>query len=268
MLSSIALVSARPPPLPSLTALSLPSKVRIALANRTQANISIVDNNVIAQLSNNKTMILVSGMNSIPKYARDIWGYDFNFDGYKDLAITTSIDSFTNDQKYTIFTWKNSLKSFAPIGFHQELSNIEVLPASREVRSSYQSGHFWTEDTYKFIAKKPYLFSKSELITTNVWHTIIYNPQGSSIRSLVSTDGRVSNPPHPVLLTVSTSIAPIYSAPIPSSILPIQLSRGDIVTVLDFKRTSGQLNWVSIQSTNHQQKVVKGWVLLSNFLHS
>lgn len=235
--------------------------IPLTLADNTSALISISQNQVVAQLANGKIHILINNINSIPEYARDIWTEDFNFDGFKDIAITTSIDAFSHDQTYTVFSWENGLKQFIPISFKASLSNIEVLPRRREIRSSYQAGDFWTEDSYRFNNKIPYLYSKSELIINNVWHTTIYNPQGQPIRSLVSNDGRTDRPPQPVLLTVSSDSTPLYSQPIPSSILSQQLSRGDRVTILDFKRGLGRLNWVNVRS-----RQLHGWILLSNLL--
>ncbi len=243
------------------TSLAPGSAIPLTLTDNTSALISISKNQVVAQLSNGKVHTLINNINSIPEYARDIWIEDFNFDGFKDIAITTSIDAFSHDQAYTVFSWENGLKQFITIPFKASLSNIELLSRRREIRSSYQSGDFWTEDSYRFINKTPYLYSKSELIINNVWHITIYNPQGQPVRSLVSRDGRTDRPPQPVLLTVSSNGAPLYRQPVPSSILPHQLNRGDRVTILDFKRGVGRLNWVNVRS-----RQLHGWILLSNLL--
>lgn len=240
-----------------------PHGVSINLPNKTQAQLSFVQNNVIAQLSNGKKLVLVNNISRIPEYARDIWAEDFNFDGIRDVAITTNLDPHTHDQIYSVFIWENGLKQFVPLNFRGGLSNIEVLANRREVRSSYQSGDYWTEDTHRFNQKQPFLYSKSQLIINNIWHTTIYSPQGSPIRSLVSNDGRVDHPPKPVLLTVSSNTAALYRHPQPTSMLPNQLNRGDRVTVLDFKQGSGRLNWVNVRAQKNNQ-LVQGWVLLSN----
>ena len=252
---------------PCFSAIAHNNGIPLRLSDNTQALITILHNNVVAQLSNGVTLTLINDINKVPEYARDIWVEDFNFDGFKDIAVTTSIDAFSNDQIYTVFTWEKGLKQFIPIQFKSSLSNLEVLPRKREVRSSYQSGDFWTEDSYRFNNYIPYLYSKSELIINNVWHTTIYSIQGQPIRSLVSSDGRTDRPPQPVLLTVSSQVAPLYKSPVPSSLLPQQLNQGDTVTVLDFKRGIGRLNWVNIRS-NHNNHILQGWILLSNLLHS
>ena len=258
VLFSISLFFIHPAFAASLTS---STAIPLTLADKTSALITLSQNQIVAKLSNGKILVLMNGVNRIPEYARDIWIEDFNFDGFNDIAITTSIDAYSSDQNYTVYSWENGLKQFIPMNFRASLSNIEVLPRKQQIRSSYQSGDFWTEDSYRFNNKVPYLYSKSALILNNVWHTTIYNPQGHQIRSLVSSDGRTDSPPQPVLLTVNSTSAPLYSHPLPSSILAKQLRKGDKVTILDFKRGMGHLNWVNIRS-----KQLHGWILLSNLL--
>lgn len=220
---------------------------------------------LVARLSNNKQIVLANHTHTIPAYARDIWIADFNYDGKQDIAFTSGFDSSSSDQLYTIMTWDQGLTEFIPLYFQEKLTNLEIFPERREVRSSYQSGKFWVEDTYRFQHGRPYLYSKSQLIENTIWHTIVYNPNGQIIRSLVSKDGLVERPPYPVLLSVNTPTAPIYQQPVPSTQLPLNLKQGDIVSVLDFKTGRGELEWVNI-SANIDQHVVQGWTLLSNLV--
>ncbi len=241
------------------------NSITLTLADKTRANISIQGNNVIAQLQNGNTLVLVDKINHIPEYARDIWVEDFNFDGFQDIAITTQINQSSHEQLYTIFSWENSLKHFIPLHFAGSLSNLEIEPRSQQIRSSYQTGDFWTEDTYRFINKQPFLYSKSVLVASNIWHTTVYNQQQHIVRSLVSDSGKVNRPPHPVLLTVRNNNVPLYQQPLPSTKLPVNLKQGNVITIIDFKRGPGQFYWVNIRA-NMNNQMIQGWTLLSNLV--
>ncbi len=241
------------------------NSIPLTLSDKTQANISIQGSNVIAQLQNGNTLVLVNNFSNIPEYARDIWIEDFNFDGYQDIAVTTQIDPVSNDQFYTIFSWESSLKHFIPMHFSGNLSNLEIEPRSQQIRSSYQSGDFWTEDTYRFANKQPFLFSTSVLVASNIWHTTVYDQQHRITRSLVSNSGKVNRPPHPVLLTVGNDNVPLYRQPLPSTQLSVNLKRGNVITIIDFKRGPGRFYWVNIRA-NMNNQMVQGWTLLSNLI--
>ena len=246
---------------------SLPdgNSIRLQLPDKTHATIKMQDNNVIAQLQNGTHFVLVNNLNNIPEYARDIWIADFDFDGHQDVAITTEVDPVSNDQFYTIFAWEASLRQFVPEHFVGGLSNLEIDPQSKQIRSSYQDGDFWTEDTYRFINQQPFLYSKSVLVASNFWYTTIYSAQGQVIRSLVSNSGKTNSPPEPVLLVVSDETVPLYRQPLPSTRLNEQLARGTVVTVIDFKRGPGRFYWVNIRANLHN-KILQGWTLLSNLV--
>jgi len=241
------------------------SSLVLPLPHGLRATLSFTHNQVIAQLPNNKRIVLANNINQIPAYARDIWIDDFNFDGRQDAAITTGFDPVSSDQMYTIFIWDDGLSQFFPLTFREKLTNLEIVPKHKEIRSSYQSRNFWVEDTYRFQNRQPYLYSRSRLIANDIWHTTIYNPAGQTVRSLVSRDGRVERPPYPVLLSVTSQTAPLYRQPLPSTLLPIKLNRGDVVSVLDFKNDPGHFYWVNI-SANINQHVIRGWTLLSNLI--
>ncbi|MEE9351117.1 MAG: hypothetical protein V3U78_02560 [Thiotrichaceae bacterium] len=241
------------------------NSIPLTLADNTQVTISIKNNHVVALLHNNSEQVLINNFMSIPEYARDIWITDFDFDGRQDVAITHHVDPASHDQFYTIFTWEHSLKHFVPHHFSGGLSNLEVEPARKQIRSSYQAGEFWTEDTYRFINKQPFLYSKSVLVASNLWHTTVYNQQHQILRSLVSNNGKVDRPPHPVILTVRNNTVPLYGQPLPSTRLKEQLNHGSVITIVDFKRGSGQLYWVNIR-TNLNNKILQGWTLLSNLV--
>ncbi len=254
--------------LPAAAAKAAPEQdnsVILPLPNNQQVVLSFSHNQLIAKISSHKSIVLANDIQQIPTYARDIWVDDFNFDGVQDVAATTRFDTTSSEQLYTIFIWDKGLSHFIPLNFKTRLSNLEIDPRRKEVRSSYQSGEFWVEDSYRFQHQQPYLYSKSKLITNGIWHTTIYNPAGQIVRSLVSDDGRVERPPYPVLLTVTSPQAPVYQHPLPSTRLPVQLNRGSVVTVLDFKNDPGQFYWVNI-TANVNQQIIHGWTLLSNLM--
>ena len=238
--------------------------LRLTLQDKTIATVSIQNNKIIAKLQNGKLLTLVNNVNNIPEYARDIWIQDFNFDGFQDIAVTTRVNPVSNDQNYTIFTWENRLKHFIPLHFANGLSNLEIAPHKKQVTSSYQSNDFWTEDTYRYSNKQPYLYSKSILVASDIWHTTVYSPDHRIIRSLVSNDGEVTRPPHPVLIKVRNTV-PLYQQPLPSTKLPLSLQQGNVVTIVDFKRGRGRFYWVSVRA-NINNAVLKGWTLLSNLV--
>lgn len=249
---------------PAYAVLTPDSSITFMAAPNIRATISIDGSNAIAATPNNTPQILVKNISSVPQYARDLWIDDFNFDGLLDVAITTHIDVSNQDQFYSIFTWEAGLQQFIPLTFGNQLSNLEIDSRRKEVRSSYKARGFWTEDTYRFgNRKQPYLYSRSELLSIDVWHTSTFNTKGQEIRSLVSMDGRLDSPPQPVTLKVSANRAPLYAEPLPSTRLPIDLSRGSSVTLVDFKHDSDNFHWVYIRSNQNNQPI-QGWVQLSS----
>jgi len=245
----------------------LTAPLTLSLADRTRATVFIQGNNVVVKLQNGNTHVLVNNINNVPEYAQDIWIQDFNFDGFQDIAVTTEVNTRSNDQSYTIFTWENRLKQFIPLHYPGGLSNLEIEPHHKQVISSYQTGDLWTENTYRYTNKQPYLYSKSVLIASNIWHTTVYNPQHQVIRSLVSNNGKVNRPPNPVLLTVRSDHVPLYAQPLPSTRLPIDLKRGNVLTIVDFKRGPRHFHWVNVRA-NVNNLVLQGWTLLSNLTRS
>lgn len=224
----------------------------------------IIHNNQALAITNNNPQVLVENISVIPKYAQAIWVEDYNFDKHNEIAVTTSIDEVSEDELYHIFRWNPLANRFDRMDFDSKLSNLEIVEEREEIRSSYLSGKYWTEDTYRFINEKPYLYSRSDLIAIDIWHTLIFDPSGRILRSIVSEDGRIEKPPVPVISRIKVPAANLYRKALPSSITNQVLTRDEIVTILDFDlNMDDSLSWVLIR-TEIGNKSVQGWTLLEN----
>lgn len=222
------------------------------------------ENNQIVATTNGIPQVLVKNVSVIPEYAQEIWIEDYNFDKHEEIAITTSIDKTSEDALYHIFRWNPLANRFDRMNFPAKLGNLEIVKDRQELRSSYLSGKYWTEDTYRFINNRPYLYSRSDLIAIDIWHTVIFDPSLRTIRSIVSEDGRIEKPPVPVISRIKVPVANLYQSPVPSSITGEVFTADEIVTILDFKISmNNSLSWVLIR-TEIGNTSVQGWTLLDN----
>lgn len=225
--------------------------------------VTVQDNKVLA-ITNGNPQVLVKNFSVIPEYAQEIWIEDYNFDKQKEIAITTSIDNVSEDGLYHIFRWNPLANRFDRMNFPAKLGNLELIDARNELRSSYLSGKYWTEDTYRFNNERPYLYSRSDLIAIDIWHTIIFDPSGRILRSIVSEDGRTEKPPLPVISRIQVPVANLYRDPLPSTITGEVFTKDEIVTILDFSISMDDaLSWVLIR-TEIGNTSVQGWTLLEN----
>lgn len=221
-------------------------------------------NDKILAITNGSSQILVENFSVLPAFAREIWLEDYNFDKQLEIAIATSIDPISEDQYYHIFRWNPLANRFDKMRFPSKLSNLEIIEARKELRSSYLSGKYWTEDTYRFINGKPYIYSRSDLIAIDIWHTRIFDPRGRILRSLVSEDGLTEKPPVPVISRIKVPVANLYRDPVPSTMRDQVLTADEIVTILDFSISmNDSLSWVLIR-TEIGNTSVQGWTLLEN----
>ncbi|CAA6808501.1 MAG: Unknown protein [uncultured Thiotrichaceae bacterium] len=228
-----------------------------------QTSVTTQDDKVLA-ITNGNAQVLVENISVIPEYAQETWVEDYNFDNHKEIAVSTSIDKVGEDELYHIFRWNPLANRFDRMNFYSKLSNLEIIEARQEIRSSYLSDKYWTEDTYRFLNGKPYLYSRSDLIAIDIWHTRVFDPSARVIRSLVSEDGLVEKPPVPVISRIKVPVANLYQAPLPSTISDRVFTEDEIVTILDFSISMNDtLSWVLIR-TEIGNKSVQGWTLLEN----
>jgi hypothetical protein len=233
----------------------------------TKVKVKLENNAITAQIFsplNKKNIIqtLIPDISSLPNYAQDIWTEDFNFDGSDDIAIATDVDKTGLDLQYQIFKWDAATQTFKPLVFSDALSNIETLKDRRELRSSFKSGNFWTEVTFRFIDGQPYRYVKSDLIAIDVWHTTVFDLVGHPIKSLISKDGRIEGPPRPVTFPIASEQAWLFNQPAPSARSNLSLHRGNIVTLLDFKLGSGNLQWVLVRFNG--KNTLEKWIQISD----
>jgi hypothetical protein len=240
-------------------------KINYSPDNNTQISVSIEQNKVIALNMQTHNQMMLQNLDSIPDYARDLWLEDFNFDGMQDIAITTSSDTDGMNQAYTIFTWNPAVQNFTSLPFSATLSNIERIKKKKELRSSYKSGGFWREDSYRFNRQHiPYLYSRAELLAIDAWYTEIYSatqPQ-KMINHFISTSGRGNYPNQYVFGHIIAENTPLYTAPLPSTLNNIFLNRGTKVKLIDFKKNQQGLNWLYIRT--YSRNPIEGWTPLMN----
>lgn len=229
----------------------------------TQISVSIKQDKVIALNMQTHAQVMLQNLDSIPDYARDLWLEDFNFDGIQDIAITTSADTDGLNQAYTIFTWNPTTQNFSPLLFADILSNIERISHKKALRSSYKSGKFWREDSYRFNAQhQPYLYSRSDLLAIDAWYTEIYSSTQQIINRFMSTSGRGNYPNQYVFGHIAVEKTPLYNAPLPSTLNNVVLNIGTKIKILDFKKNQNGLHWLYIRT--YARKPIEGWIPLDN----
>jgi len=245
-----------------------PYASKISLSQGVSAVLSFDGGHASVIIDHNKTSArqkLINNYYSIPDYARDIWVGDFNFDGFEDIAITSHVNRSTNEPAYALFTWEQSLNQLIPILFDRPIYNFEYQIKDKLIKSSYQHYQFWTEDSYRFVRKQAYLFQRTQLIISNLWHTVQYTPQGYVFQRGISIDGELSHNQAIIKRSIISTLASIYTRPSPNAHIAYTLTRGDEVSMIDFKQDANHFNWVRVEFKVNKQ-VVSGWLLLSNLV--
>lgn len=223
----------------------------------------ITDNNQIyLRHEQGKKQVLISDTRSIPEHVYDIWLADFNFDNHLDIAIAIAEDEDGINEVYQLFVWDHEQARVKPMPKLSQLSNPDLLVKQEVLKTISRSSHHWRETLYRFNQGKPYVYARIDMLSHNLWHTQVYSKEGKKLLSRIAKEGGLTAAPKPIILPIMSDQAWLYAKPLPSTKTKQFLHRNEEVTILDYHKSSNQLDWVLVRS--HGKAPVESWTLLSN----
>jgi hypothetical protein len=195
----------------------------------------------------------------------DIIKKDFNFDGYKDIAITNSL-GMVNTVFY-VFLYDNINTTFKELKFANYtmptsacgvLYNLAVRSDELSLVSSCRSGPVWYYDTYQYNSQgelwlyktTEYQIQKPEIETFPLYeHT--FNQKGNKLDTIaIDFDGKK------ILWPVTSEKVFLYSSPEKTSKTKAYLIHNDKVEILEQKE-----DWIKIRFTSRKGPLVR-WLYL------
>lgn len=126
--------------------------------------------------------------------------------------------------------------------------------------SSYRDAAAWVEDAYVFEGDSFYLAYKDECVGCGYIFRSEFDSRGVVVEYLVS-DGENLNKREPVVFSVSSGRAYIFSEPSMRHRSKKYLVRGDKVLALGFSNSNGE-SWVKIRFNG--KVVTEGWLLCTD----
>ncbi|MGU5815174.1 XAC2610-related protein [Aeromonas hydrophila] len=195
----------------------------------------------------------------------DIIIKDFNFDGYKDIAITNYLGMVNNifhvflyDHMNAIFKELKFADSKTPTSACEDLYNLSVRLDDLSLVSSCRSGPVWYYDTYRYNAQgelwlyktTEYQIQNSEIDTFPLYeHT--FNQKGEKLDTVaIDFDGKK------ILWSVTSEKAFLYSSPEKTSKTKAYLIHNDKVEILEQKD-----DWIKIRFASRKGLLVR-WLYL------
>ncbi|MCP3325805.1 hypothetical protein CF139_02770 [Aeromonas hydrophila] len=195
----------------------------------------------------------------------DIIIKDFNFDGYKDIAITNYLGMVNNafyvflyDHVNTAFKELKIADSKTPTSACGDLYNLAVQLDSLSLVSSCRSGPVWYYDSYRYNAQgelwlyktTEYQIQNSEIDTFPLYeHT--FNQKGEKLDTVaIDFDGKK------ILWSVTSEKAFLYSSPEKKSKTKAYLIHNDKVEILEQKD-----DWIKIRFASRKGPLVR-WLYL------
>ncbi|WP_323972974.1 XAC2610-related protein [Aeromonas hydrophila] len=195
----------------------------------------------------------------------DIIIKDFNFDGYKDIAITNYLGMVNNafyvflyDHVNTAFKELRIADSKTPTSACGDLYNLTVQLDSLSLVSSCRSGPVWYYDSYRYNAQgelwlyktTEYQIQNSEIDTFPLYeHT--FNQKGEKLDTVaIDFDGKK------ILWSVTSEKAFLYSSPEKTSKTKAYLIHNDKVEILEQKD-----DWIQIRFASRKGPLVR-WLYL------
>ena len=110
---------------------------------------------------------------------------DFNFDGYKDLAIQQAIGYMGVNVFYDVYLYQPKHQRFQ-LGFHD--SNIEADAATKVIKASQRSGPRWYSNIYKISKGKPYVWQARTAMVGDGLDQVEYkNAKGKILKTVKLT---------------------------------------------------------------------------------
>lgn len=195
----------------------------------------------------------------------DIIIRDFNFDGYKDIAITNSLGMVNNifyvflyDHVSAAFKELKIADSKTPASACGDLYNLAIRLDDLSLVSSCRSGPVWYYDTYRYNAKgtlwlykaTEYQIQNSEIDTFPLYeHT--FNQKGGKLDTVaVDFDGKR------ILWPVTSEKVFLYSSPEKASKTKAYLIHNDKVEILEQKD-----DWIKIRFVSRKGPLIR-WLYL------
>jgi len=209
---------------------------------------------------------------------------DYNFDGYKDLAISVPVGMVNSS--YQIYLYEPATSRFValaqpaekiPAANCDDLSEIKLKPAEHVLISSCRSGPAWYTDAYRYRADgRLYLYQTDRLLSDDdvlaalkggknqraansdpSLFVITYDEHGQAIAESIQDyegDMHSNRQGDRVTITVGADRLPLYED---TSEQPTRryLVKGDVAEVVDVNEL-----WLKINYHRPQKGVVSGWV--------
>jgi hypothetical protein len=205
----------------------------------------------------------------------DLLVEDFDFDGFNDVGIPSSIGYNGVNVFYDIQRYNPSKKRLELlVAKNFEVSNPSFDRKNKVLSSSARSGPAWYGSAYKFVAGKPYLHSSDTPVAllafaqtdSLIWQTTTYSPTGRVLKTEL-TEENAKGQTVPVFRAVATARADLYSAPKDSAKTGRYIIRGDMVRLLEVQNptiTPNEPQWVKVAYLSQKLGRIVAWLRLVN----
>lgn len=172
---------------------------------------------------------------------------DYNFDGWQDIAVQTSVGYGGLNVFYDIFIFNPATRLYEKS--LTELNEPRVNSDEKTIVCGGKSGTQILRETYSISDGKLFLSSSSsELVGTGVKRLVKTDAKGQILGvSMIDYEG------NPVQLKIKSERAFLYLQPLESAKTQDYLVKGDIVTLRDYKSENG--DWYLIQHSKQTQPV-------------
>lgn len=182
---------------------------------------------------------------------------DFNFDGYKDIAVQQSEGYMGVNVFYDVFLYQPRKWTFK-LGFHD--SNIEADPTNQMINSGQRSGPRWYSNVYKVINGRPYIRqARSAMVGDGLDKVVFKNPKGKTLKTLILDTNIEDNPERPAVRTINAKRAYLHNKPNDNSKTRVYVIKGDRVNLHDYTHDVDSGEWFYVRYQG-KKKLFKGWI--------
>jgi hypothetical protein len=200
---------------------------------------------------------------------------DFDFDGFNDVGIPSSIGYNGVNVFYDIQRYNPTRKRLElMVAKNFEISNPTFDRKNKILSSSARSGPAWYSSAYKFVGGKPYLFSSDEPIVLlsfaqtdgMMWQTTTYSSTGRILKTEV-TEENAKGQTVPVFRAIAVARADLYSAPNDTAKTGRYIIRGDMVRILEVQNPSispSEPQWIKVAYLSQKLGRIVVWLRLVN----
>lgn len=173
---------------------------------------------------------------------------DFNFDGFNDIAVATSVGYMGVNVFYDLYLYRDSKMAFEKS--LTEVCNVEVDLGKQLLKSGMKSGPHYIVRLYRVSSGNLYLDEETEDKMGGVYRSTRYSSDGKSLGSSIKDEQG-----NPASVAILSDRAKLYDKPDDASVTKMYLIKGDKVLLLDSALDG---SWFLIQFNG--KTVIRKWL--------